>query len=408
MQNALNQTLLKREKTLRVLQPVQETGKTQLRLLATSHAVNHVYQLLTPVVLPEITREYGDFNAGLFLLTFVLSYSLLPAVSGYLSRYFGRRNLLTVGFVTTALSFLAIGLTENVAFLSVLFFVAGVGGSTYHPFGSPILAETYPTTRGRTLGLHQTGGAIGSFVGPFVTGILVLGFGWRNAFMLLAVPGLVIAAALWFSVSPERRSYKNVQQEKRRIRIADLKTYAPAMILIIAAFIYVLGLRGTDDFANQYFTYGRGIQIAEASFLFSMLKVAGLFSAPVCGKLSDSYGRKKVLVVLVVVESLSLVAITMSPAVLLAVPCIIFGFASFGLLAVGEALLADVTPEKQRATIFGINLTVSFSPSIFLVPVLFGLVPSYGFNSGFILLSALMPLSIPLLLMVKTKSSQRS
>src|SRR4030065_1684648 len=114
MQNALNQTLLKREKTLGVLQPLQETGKTQLRLLATSHAVNHVYQLLTPVVLPEITREYGDFNAGLFLLTFVLSYSLLPAVSGYLSRYLGRRNLLTVGFVTTALSFLAIGVTDNV------------------------------------------------------------------------------------------------------------------------------------------------------------------------------------------------------------------------------------------------------------------------------------------------------
>ena len=393
---------------MKVLGPMQDTGKTQLRLLATSHAVNHIYQLMTPVVLPEITREYGDANAGLFLLTFVLSYSLLPAVSGYLSRYFGRRNLLTVGFVTTALSFLAVGLTDNVVFLSVLFFVAGFGGSFYHPFGSPILAETYPTTRGRTLGLHQTGGAIGSFVGPFVTGILVLGFGWRNAFMLLAVPGLLVAAALWFSVSPERTSDKNVRQEKRRIRIVDLKTYGPAMILVTAAFIYVFGLRGTDDFANQYFTLGRGIEIAEASILFSMLKVAGLFSAPICGRLSDTFGRKTVLIVLVVVESISLFAITVSPTLLLAIPCVIFGFASFGLLAVGEALLADITPEKQRATIFGINNTVSFSSSIFLVPILFGLAPIYGFSAGFILLSAVMPLSIPLLLMVKAKRSQRS
>jgi len=136
--------------------------------------------------------------------------------------------------------------------------------------------------------------------------------------------------------------------------------------------------------------------------------VAGLFSAPICGKLSDSFGRKKVLITLVAVESLSLFAITVSSNLLLAVPCVIFGFASFGLLAVGEALLADVTPEKQRATIFGINLTVNFSPSIFLVPVLFGLVPSYGFNSGFILLSVLMPLSIPLLLMIKANPSHRS
>ncbi len=111
------------------------------------------------------------------------------------------------------------------------------------------------------------------------------------------------------------------------------------------------------------------------------------------------------LITLVVVESLSLFAITVSPIIILAIPCVVFGFASFGLLAVGEALLADVTPEKQRPTIFGVNFTVGFSPQIFLVPLLFGLAESSGYNSGFILLSALMPLSIPLLLAVKTKPS---
>jgi len=386
---------------------VQEKGKAQLRLLATSHAVNHVYQLLTPVVLPEITREFGVFNAGLFLWSFVLSYSLLPAVSGYLSRYFSRRKFLSAGFFVTSLSFLAIGLTDNVGVLALLFFTAGVGGSTYHPFGSPILAETYPTNRGRTLGLHQMGGAVGSFVGPFLTGVLVVAFGWRPAAMILAIPGLLIGAKLYFSINPENQSNLVASQAKSKAGSLKWKTYAPAIILIVAAFIYVLGLRGTDAFANEYFDLGRGIEIAEASFLFSMLKVAGLFSAPICGKLSDMFGRKKVLITLVSVESVSLYAITVSPNLLLAFPCIVFGFASFGLLAVGEALLADVTPEKQRATIFGINNTVSFSPSIFLVPVLFGLVPFYGFNFGFILLSAIMPLSIPLLLMVKTKHSQQ-
>jgi MFS family permease len=374
-------------------------------LLAASHAINHVYQLLTPTVLPEMTLQYGYFNAGIFLWSFVLSYSLLPAILGYLSRYIGRRNLLTIGFVTTAMSFLGVGLTDNVILLAVLFFIAGVGGSAYHPLGSPILAETYPASRGRTLGLHQMGGAIGSFIGPFATGILIVGFGWKPAIMLLAIPGLAMAVALWFSISPERRADEDGHQEKSRIRIADLKTYTPAFVFITAGFIYVFGLRGTDNFANQYFTLSRGIEIAEASFLFSTLKVAGLFSAPVCGRLSDAFGRKAVLITLVVVESLSLFAITIAPVVVLVVPCVVFGFASFGLLAVGEALLADVTPEKERPTIFGINNTVSFSPQLFLVPVLNGLAASNGLNSGFILLSALMPLSIPLLLLVRTKTS---
>jgi MFS family permease len=369
--------------------------------------MNHVYQLLTPVVLPEITREYGFFNAELLLWSFVLSYSLLPAVSGYLSRFFSRRKLLTAGFVLTSLSFLAIGLTSNVAVLALLFFTAGVGGSTYHPFGSPILAETYPTSRGRTLGLHQTGGAIGSFVGPFTTGVLVVAFGWRPAAVILAVPGLLLAAKLYFSISPQHKSDLIATEEQTNVGRFNWKTYTPVIVFIVAAFIYVLGLRGTDVFANEYFTIGRGIEIAEASLLFSMLKVAGLFSAPICGKLSDSYGRKKVLIALVAVESLSLFAITLSPNLLIAIPCIVFGFASFGLLAVGEALLADITPEKQRATIFGMNNTASFSPSVFLVPVLFGLAPSYGFSSGFILLSALMPLSIPIILIIRNKPSQQ-
>jgi MFS family permease len=385
---------------------VQEPPKQHLRLLATSHGMNHVYQLLTPVVLPALTLEFGVFNAGLFLWSFVLSYSLLPAVTGYLSRYVGRRNLMVAGFATTSLSFLAVGLTNNVAFLAVLFFAAGVGGSTYHPLGSPILAETYPDSRGKTLGLHQTGGALGSFVGPFITGLLVFVFGWRPTLMLFAVPGLVIAAALWFSLSPKQHT-EVVQQEKSRIGFSDLKTYAPAFVFMAAAFIYVFGLRGADVFANQYFTLGRGIEIAEASFLFSMLKVAGLFSAPICGRLSDTLGRKTVLIILVVVESLSLFAITISPTIILAVPCAVFGFASFGLLGVGEALLADVTPERTRPVFFGINQTLSFSPQIFLVPLLLGLSGSFGYNSGFVLLSVLMPLSIPLLLIVKTKHSRR-
>jgi FSR family fosmidomycin resistance protein-like MFS transporter len=388
---------------------MQEKGKTQLRLLATSHAMNHVYQLLIPVVIPEITREYGlsDFTAGLLISCFFVSYALLPALLGYLSQAFGRRRFLAFGFATTALAFLATAFTSNIAMLALLFFIAGAGGSTYHPNGFPILAETYPTSRGQTLGLHQTGGAIGSFVGPAITGILIFSFTWKPTMMILAIPGLVLAAVLWFSIGPERKPEQSTPQQRSKVSFAYLKNYGPAMLFIGAAFVYVLGQRGTDVFANQYFVYGRGIEIAEASILFSTLKIAGLFSAPICGRLSDAYGRKKVLITLIIIESASLYAITELSNMLLVIPCLVFGFAAFGLLTVGEALLADITPEKQRGTIFGINLTINFSPSIFLAPALGAIAQLYGFDLGFIILSAIMLVSIPLLLQIKTKPTSR-
>jgi MFS family permease len=388
---------------------VQETPKQQLRLLATSHAMNHVYQLLTPVVIPEITREYGlsDFAAGLLISCFFVSYALLPALSGYLSQTFGRRRFLSFGFAVTALAFLTTAFTSNIAILALLFFIAGAGGSTYHPNSFPILSETYLTSRGQTLGLHQTGGAIGSFIGPAVTGMLILYFTWRPAMMILAIAGLILAAVLWFYIEPKRKPEETIPQH-HKISFGYLKTYGSAMIFIVAAFVYVLGLRGTDVFANQYFVYGRGIDIAEASILFSILKVAGLFSAPICGRLSDTYGRKKVLIALIIIESASLYAMTASPNMLLLIPCLIFGFAAFGLLAVGEALLADITPEKQRGTIFGINLMVNFSPYIFLAPALGAVAQLYSFDLGFIILSVIMFFSIPLLLQIKNKPTSRA
>ncbi len=374
-----------------------------LPILATSHSVNHIYQLLTPVVAPELIKEFGESSTGLFVWAFLLSYSLLPAVSGYLTQRFGRRKLLAIGFMATSLCFIAIGLTSNVILLALLFFAAGAAGSTYHPSGFPILAEAYPINRGRTLGLHQAGGAVGSIVGPFVTGLMLASLAWRPTFMLMAIPGLVLSGVLWFSIDAEGVVATRGSEQTGRTRLKDLKAYSSIILFIVAAFFYVLGQRGTDAFANVYFTYGRGLEIIEASFLFSALKVAGLFSAPICGRLSDSYGRKAVLISLVLVESISLFAITALPTLLLVLPCVTFGFAAFGLLTVGEALLADITPDKQRASIFGLSVTINFSPYIFLTPVLFAISGFYGFSLGFIILSVLMLVSIPLILKIRNR-----
>ena len=386
---------------------MQDSRKKYLPLLATSHALNHAYQLLTPVIAPALITEYGSATAGLFVSCFLFSYSLLPAVSGYLTQRLGRR-LLSIGFAVTALCFVAIGFTNNVMILALLFLIAGAAGSTYHPSGFPILAETGQTTRGQTLGLHQTGGAVGSLLGPIVTGLMLVSFSWRPTMVIMAIPGFVLSAILWRSI--ENQPNANVANSKRSSRVSfkDLRVSHVVVLFIAAAFFYMIGQRGTDAFASVYFADGRGIELLEASFLYAALKVGGLFSSPICGRLSDIYGRKKVLIPLVVIGAVSLYAITAVPVTLIVIPCIAFSFAAFGLLTVGESLLADITPDNQRAAIFGLNVTINFSPYIFLTPILFSISGLYGFNIGFVILSLLMLVSIPLILKITNKPSDSS
>jgi MFS family permease len=387
---------------------VQRRNRTHLTLLATSHGMNHVYQLLTPIIIPKITADYGltNFTAGALLACFLVSYCLLPVLSGYLSQIYGRKLLLSLGFAVSALSFLAMGFTENIIIFALLLFIAGAGGSTYHPNGTPLLAEFYPNNRGQTLGIHQLGGALGSVIAPILTGAMVLSFGWRPSLMVLAIPGIALAIVLWFLIRQEQIVGEMNQSPTGKTRLPTVKIYGPVILYMAAAFIYVLGQRGTDAFANQYFTFGRGIEnILEASLLFAAIKAAGLFSAPVCGKLSDIYDRRKVLIALVIVESASLYGITATPTMLFVVPCVIFGFAAFGLLAVGEALLADITTAENRNTVFGVNYTISFSSAPILSTGLGIIADRYSFDSGFIILSALMPLSIPILLRIKRQKN---
>ncbi|MCK5627904.1 MFS transporter [Candidatus Bathyarchaeota archaeon] len=384
---------------------VQRSRANHLVLLSASHGMNHVYQLLFFIILPEITVEFGISNltAGLLAACFILPYSLLPILAGYLATPLNRKRLMSLGFILSALSFLALGFVNNIVLFGLLLFTAGIGGSTYHPSGVTIISEIFEKDRGKNMGFHQTGGALGSVIAPIFAGILVLSLNWRSTLMLLAIPGIVLAVALWFFVDPAKAINNESKVPTKRGHPFKKGVIVPAAILIAAALIYTLGLRGTDGFANQYFTIGRGINFFEASILFALLKVAGLFGAPICGKLSDKFERKKVLMILVVIGAISLFSLTVLPNMLLAIPCIILGFANFGLLTVGEALLADLTPKEKRSAYFGANFTLSFSSSIVLLPVLGAIADTYSFELGFIMLSMLMPFSLPLLQQIKTK-----
>jgi MFS family permease len=371
--------------------------------MSASHGMNHFYQLLIPVIIPKITAEYGlsNFIAGVLLSCFSLSYALLQTPTGYISKVIGRKKLLISGFVITSISFLAIGFVDNVVLFAALFLLAGVGGSFYHPIGMPFLAEFYKENLGQASGFHQTGGALGSFVAPLVTGAVALVFDWRLTVAVLSIPGIVLSIILWLLVAESKPPKEDSMQTKQRI---SLKLYGSSIIFIVAAMVSILGLRGIDSFANQYFVYGRGIaNFVEAAFLFSMLKVAGLFSSPLCGRLSDRFGRRKVLFILILIQSISIYALTMVSLDILLVPCLVFGFASFGSLTITDAFLTEITPKANMETIFGLHYTVSFLTSAIIPPILGNIIDLYGFNVGIAVLSAVIPFSIPIFLQIKKK-----
>jgi len=173
---------------------------------------------------------------------------------------------------------------------------------------------------------------------------------------------------------------------------------------MLAAVTYNIGTRAIDAFAPRYLETGRSINEFDIFFLISMLKVAGFFSSPLSGKLFDKVERTKVLYVLIAIEALSLYAITIMSATITIIPCISFGFASFGLLVITDAFLADISPRDYASTIFGVQFTTSFAVGATIGPILGVMSDIYGYTLGFTMVSLIIPPSIILLAKVKSEN----
>jgi len=277
--------------------------------------------------------------------------------------------------------------------LAAALFVAGIGGSTYHSLGIPLISDLFPERRGEALGYHQTGGSIGSFIAPLTIGVITENLGWRSAFLTLSLLGMALAPVLWYRL---RESQLEVAEGSK----PSLKELREPLLLVLAASIYIVAFRGVMLFGTLYFEQGKGLG-PQAYVLFSLSQVAGIFSGPVCGRLSDVMGRKEVIISLVLIEGVSAFGLVFLTGIPLYLTLVVLGFAAFGLLASMDAFLADITRPRLFGTVVGINLAASFVVSSILSPILGGSISTYGYDLSFTLIAAFSLLGLLPLLFVR-------
>jgi MFS family permease len=354
-----------------------------------------MFQLAPPIILLKFGLEYGlsTFEAGLLLLAFSLPYALLPLLFGALSRKMGRRRLLSIGFLFISFAFGVASFSQDSLLLMIALFVAGIGGSTYHVLGIPLIADLFPAKRGEALGYHQTGGSIGSFIAPLIVGALTETFGWRSASVTLSLLGLILAPILWYSLRDVSRA-DSVHFRR------SLRELGKPLIIILATANVIVGFRGLQLFGVYYFDLGKGLG-SQAYLLMSLSNVAGIISGPICGRLSDIVGRKKTIAVLALIEGASALGLVIFSGALLYFTVVVLGFAFYGLLATTDAYLSDVAGPELFGTVVGINSTASFTVSSILSFVLGSTIGTLGYDLSFTILAAFPFISLPILLSVR-------
>lgn len=186
---------------------VPRAARNALILLTCINLFNYVDRFIIPgltVSLKEALR-LSDTQIGLLATGLILVYSLSAPVFGELGDRLSRPMLIAAGVAIWSVATVAGGFAWGFVSLLVARAVLGIGEASYAGIAPSILADLYPSTRrGRVFAIFYTAIPIGSALGYITAGVMDRHFGWRSAFFVAGVPGLILSFFLLRLKDPER------------------------------------------------------------------------------------------------------------------------------------------------------------------------------------------------------------
>ena len=168
-----------------------------LGALTALNGLNYLDRYVAAGTLPLILTglAISDAQGGLLQSLFIVAYSLVCPLAGWLGDRQPRLRLAALGVFVWSAATVASGLAPTYALLLVARAVIGAGEASYSVVTPSLLSDCYPAERrARALGIFYAAIPVGSALGYVVGGLVDRYFGWRQAFLVAGVPGLALAA----------------------------------------------------------------------------------------------------------------------------------------------------------------------------------------------------------------------
>jgi MFS transporter, FSR family, fosmidomycin resistance protein len=264
-----------------------------MTLLAAGHLGTDFANGALPALLPFFKDRFSlSYTlAAVLVLASAVSSSVIQPLFGLWSDRRGALWLLPAG---VALAGIGIALAADAPsyWLVVVFVsVSGIGVAAYHPEGSKFAAYASGRRRASGMSAFSIGGNLGFAFGPLVATPLVLWFGFRGG-LLLALPGLVIAAAL-FALMPFLRTFVPARETQRAALGGDDRPLALGLLLAVIGF-RSLAWWGLLAFVPLW-EVSLGHSKAYGNHLLSLMLLVGVIGTILVGPAADRFGRRPVL-----------------------------------------------------------------------------------------------------------------
>jgi len=255
-------------------------------------------------LIPFVQPELGLSNTQVGILASALSLTWACAAFGigFISDRTGSRKglLILATLAFSACSFLS-GLAASFAALLGARLLMGAAEGGIMPISQAMIAaEVTPERRGLAMGVTQNFGSnlLGSFVAPVLLVAFATAYGWRNAFFLAGIPGILAALLMWKLIREPAAPAGTPSPAANEAAMTWAQAFGERNVLICAVMgvLLVSYLVVCWAFMPLYLTQVRRFDAQTMGWLMGTLGISATVGAFLVSGLSDRIGRRPLMI----------------------------------------------------------------------------------------------------------------
>jgi MFS family permease len=357
-------------------------------LLFLLYMFDYIDRMVVTSMFTSIEKDWGitHTQSGLLVSAVYWAIVILTFPISILVDRWSRTKTIGVMAIMWSFATALCALTGNFVQLFMARMLIGVGEAGYAPGGSAMISGLYPVDRrARMMGLWNASIPLGSAIGVLLGGIIAVKLGWRHAFGIVAIPGLIVAILFLFvkdyktvDLSFYDKNSNKIKMEKKDM-IKEFITKPSVLLTYLGMALVVFVTTSMLTWLPTYFEKMRNIPQETAGKMASSVMVLALIGAPLGGYLTDLWRKTRDNARLLFPAASTLIsalvlfsALTLFKGTVQYVLFLIFGVLVLAFISGAASVTQDVIHPGLRATSYAIAVVVQNLLGASTAPVVMG------------------------------------